>query len=207
MAAKDVLMIFVKYPEPGKVKTRLAKTLGGEIAVELYRLMAEDIIRRLKGCRRYKIIIFFDPPHRASDMKDWLGNDLCYIQQSGQDLGERLTNAFGVAFDSGARRAVVIGTDCLGITQGTVSKTLQCLDEKDVVIGPAEDGGYYLLGLSQYIPELFHSIDWSTNKVFHQTIEKAKRLSLSSTVLEPLRDVDEPSDLSPALLHLLQQKT
>ena len=206
MSVEDVLMIFAKYPEPGRVKTRLAKTLGDDTAVQLYRLMAADIIRRLKGCRHYKTVIFFDPPHRASGIKDWLGTDLCYIKQSGQDLGERLSNAFRVVLRSGAGRAVVIGTDCLGITQDTISKTLQYLAEKDVVIGPAEDGGYYLLGLSQYIPELFISIDWSTDKVFHQTIDEVKRLGLSFAILKPLKDLDDSSDLHPALYYLLKQR-
>lgn len=203
MKAENVLMVFIKYPEPGKVKTRLAEMLGTEAAARLYRFMAEDIIQRLKGCEQYSTIIFFDPPDKASHIRNWLGDDQHYIQQSGQDLGKKLSNAFRAIFDSGARRAVVIGTDCLGITQDTVTKTLQYLNERDVVIGPAEDGGYYLLGLSSHTPEIFDSIDWSTNKVFHQTVEKAKQLNLSYTVLEPLKDVDEPSDLPPALLHLL----
>ncbi|MFQ5956218.1 MAG: TIGR04282 family arsenosugar biosynthesis glycosyltransferase [Candidatus Brocadiales bacterium] len=207
VTAEDVLIAFVKYPEPGKVKTRLAKTVGAEVAACFYKVMAEDIVRRLKGCRQYKTIIFFNPPRRASDIKDWLGGDLSYIKQSGQDLGEKISNAFGVVFDSGARRAVVIGTDCLGITQGIITKTLRHLGENDVVIGPAQDGGYYLLGLSQYIPELFDSVDWSTDKVFQQTLDKAKRLNLSIAVLEPLKDVDEPTDISPDLLHLLKQQS
>ena len=205
---EDVLMIFVKYPEPGKVKTRLAKTLGAKEAARLYRVMAEDVIRCL-GTNvhgRYDTIIFFDPPDRASDIKDWLGNGRSYTPQSGRDLGEKLANAFRTVFDLGARRAAVIGTDCLSITGEIITETLQHLDKKDVVIGPAEDGGYYLLGLSRNIPELFDSIDWSTDKVFRQTVEKTKRLKLSYTTLEPLKDLDEPSDLSPTVLQMLRQK-
>ncbi|HHT9135544.1 MAG TPA: TIGR04282 family arsenosugar biosynthesis glycosyltransferase [Candidatus Avalokitesvara rifleensis] len=208
MSTEDVLMIFVKYPEPGKVKTRLAKTLGAKEAARLYRIMAEDVIRRL-GTNvhgKYDTIIFFDPPDRASDIKDWLGNGRSYTPQSGRDLGEKLANAFHTVFNSGARRAVVIGTDCLSITGEIITEALQHLEKKDVVIGPAEDGGYYLLGLSRNIPELFDSVDWSTDKVFRQTVEKAQRLGLSHTTLEPLKDLDEPSDLSPTVLQMLRQK-
>lgn len=207
MSAEDALMIFVKYPEPGKVKTRLAKTLGAKEAARLYRVMAEDVIRRL-GTNvhgKYDTIIFFDPPDRASDIKDWLGSGRSYTPQSGRDLGEKLANAFRTVFDLGARRAVVIGTDCLSITGEIITGALQHLEKKDVVIGPAEDGGYYLLGLSRNIPELFGSVDWSTDKVFRQTVEKAKRLGLSYTTLERLKDLDEYSDISISHQHLLQR--
>lgn len=209
MSAENVLMIFVKYPEPGRVKTRLAKTLGAKEAARLYRVMAEDVIKRLgtNAHGKYNTIIFFDPPDRASDIKDWLGNDRSYTPQSGRDLGEKLANAFRTVFDSGARRTVVVGTDCLSITEETITETLQYLDKKDMVIGPAEDGGYYLLGLSRYMPELFDSVDWSTDKVFRQTVEKARRLGLSYTTLEPLKDLDEYSDMSISHQYLLQRDT
>jgi rSAM/selenodomain-associated transferase 1 len=209
VSAENILMIFVKYPAPGRVKTRLAKTLGAKEAAQLYRLMAEDVIRRL-GTNvhgKYDTIIFFDPPDRASDIKDWLGNGRSYTPQSGRDLGEKLANAFRTVFDLGARRAVVIGTDCLSITGEIITGALQHLEKKDVVIGPTEDGGYYLLGLSRNIPELFDSIDWSTDKVFRQTVEKAKRLGLSYTTLERLKDLDEYSDISISHQHLLQRDT
>ena len=200
-------MIFVKYPEPGKVKTRLAGTLGKEAAARLYRRMAGDIIRRLalKGCEQYETIIFFDPPERASDVRDWLGDDECYIQQSGGDLGERLSNAFRAVFNSGAGRAVVVGTDCPDVTQDIVTRALQHLREKDVVIGPAEDGGYYLLGLSSHAPGTFDSIDWSTGRVFQQTIEKIKQQGLSFVTLEPLKDLDGPEDLPAAFLDIQRE--
>ncbi len=205
MAIGNVLMIFVKYPEPGKVKTRLAGTLGKEAAARLYRRMAGDIIHRLKGCGQYETVIFFDPPERASDVRDWLGDDQCYIQQSGGDLGERLSNAFRTVFNSGAGRAVVVGTDCPDVTQDIVTRALQHLREKDVVIGPAEDGGYYLLGFSNHAPGTFDSIDWSTGRVFQQTIEKIKQQGLSFVTLEPLKDLDRPEDLPAALLDIQRE--
>lgn len=205
MSAGNVLMIFVKYPEPGRVKTRLAKAIGDGEAARLYRLMAEDVIRSLKDCSEYSTIIFFAPPGRASDVQNWLGDGQSYMPQSGRNLGERLANAFRTVFDMGARRAVVIGTDCQDITPETITSSLEYLGKKDLVIGPAEDGGYYLLGLSRHAPELFDSIDWSTDNVFRQTVEKTKRLGLSYITLELLKDLDEYSDMSISHQHLLQQ--
>lgn len=207
MSVENVLMIFVKYPEVGKVKTRLAKALGDDTAARLHRHMAEDIIHRLKRCHEYRTVVFFHPPGRESDMREWLGGDLYYIRQSGQDLGERLANAFNVVLRSGARHAVVIGSDCPDVSQEVVMRAFQHLNENDVVIGPARDGGYYLLGLSRYIPGVFSSIDWSTERVFNQTIERVRELNLSFTILEALGDVDEPSDLPRAIIESLRLKT
>ncbi|MEE9487540.1 MAG: TIGR04282 family arsenosugar biosynthesis glycosyltransferase [Candidatus Brocadiales bacterium] len=211
---EDVLIIFVKYPEPGKVKTRLARAIGEGGASRLYRLMAEDTVGRLgaRGSGRhrnngeYETIVFYDPPEKFQEIKDWLGGGLRYIEQSGKNLGERLAGAFDVVFCAGARRVAVVGTDCPGVTQDTVTKALARLREKDVVIGPAADGGYYLIGLSRNAPELFASIDWSTDMVFNQTLENVERLGLSFTTLEVMKDVDELSDLSAEQLHSIERK-
>jgi rSAM/selenodomain-associated transferase 1 len=201
---KDVLMIFVKYPEPGKVKTRLARSIGEDKASRLYRLMAEDTVGRLgvSGSGQhgkngeYETIVLYDPPEKFWEIKDWLGGGLRYMKQSGENLGERLAGAFDAVFCAGARRVAVVGTDCPGVTHDTVTKALARLGENDVVIGPAADGGYYLIGLSRNAPELFASIDWSTDMVFNQTLENVERLGLSFTTLEVMKDVDELSDLS-----------
>ncbi len=111
-----------------------------------------------------------------------------------------------MVFCAGARRVAVVGTDCPGVTQDTVTKALARLREKDVVIGPAVDGGYYLIGLSRNTPGLFASIDWSTDMVFNQTLENVKRLGLSFTTLEVMKDVDELSDLSAEQLHSIERR-
>ncbi len=195
MAIKDVLIILVKYPEPGRVKTRLAEMLGADEAARLYRDMAEDIIGRLEGCGACETIIFFDPPERASDVREWLGEEFSYMEQSGGDLGQRISNAFESMFKAGAGRVVVIGTDCTEVTREVVTRGFLSLEKEDVVVGPAKDGGYYLLGLSCHLPALFDSIDWSTDRVFGQTVERIKEQGLSFGTLEPLKDLDEPSDL------------
>lgn len=192
-----MLLIFVKYPEPGKVKTRLAKNIGSENAAILYRKMAESIIYELSKLTDYKKIIFFDPPDRKKDVVGWLKfNGLSFISQEGNSLGEKMSNAFSHAFSLGAANAVVVGTDCPQIATETIEKAFEKLETSDVVIGPSYDGGYYLLGLRRLIPELFYDIDWGTNLVFDQTMKRLRRDRIKSECLEMLRDVDTVEDLS-----------
>jgi rSAM/selenodomain-associated transferase 1 len=192
-----MLLIFVKYPEPGKVKTRLAKDIGSENAALLYRKMAENTVYNLSKSSDYRKIIFFDPPERRSDVKRWLKiNGLSFIAQEGNSLGERMSNAFSHAFSLGALKAVIVGTDCPQIRRETILKAFEKLDTSEAVIGPTYDGGYYLLGFSRFIPQVFHDIDWSTNLVFDQTMQKLQHNSITSECLEMLRDVDTFEDLS-----------
>lgn len=192
-----MVLIFVKYPEPGKVKTRLAKNIGSENAALLYRNMAESIIYDLSKLTDYTKIIFFDPPERRNDVMRWLKfNGLSFVAQEGNSLGENMSNAFSHAFSLGAAKAVVIGTDCPQITTQTIVKAFANLETSEVVIGPSYDGGYYLLGLRRLIPELFYDIDWSTNLVFDQTMKRLRHNGIKSECLEMLRDVDTVEDLS-----------
>jgi uncharacterized protein len=192
-----MLLIFVKYPEPGKVKTRLAKYIGLENAALLYRKMAESIIHDLSELADHRKIIFFDPPERKHDVMRWLKfNALSFIAQEGNTLGERMSNAFSHAFSLGADKAVIIGTDCPQITTQTILKAFEKLETSEVVIGPSYDGGYYLLGLRRFIPEIFDDIYWSTNLVFDQTIKKLRHNGINPECLEMLRDVDTVDDLS-----------
>jgi uncharacterized protein len=192
-----MLLIFVKYPEPGKVKTRLAKNIGLENAAVLYRKMAETIIHDLSKLTDYTKIIFFDPPERKNDVMRWLTfNGLSFIAQEGNSLGEKMLNAFSHAFSLGADKAVIIGTDCPQITTQTILRAFEKLEKSEAVIGPSYDGGYYLLGLRRFSREIFHDIDWSTNLVFDQTMKKIRDEGLQSTCLETLRDVDTVEDLS-----------
>lgn len=192
-----MLLIFVKYPEPGMVKTRLAKSIGSENAALLYRKMAESIIYDLSKSTDYRKIIFFDPPQRKNDVTRWLKIDgLSFIVQEGNSLGEKMSNAFSHAFSLGAPKAVIIGTDCPQITTQTIAKAFEKLETSEVVIGPSSDGGYYLLGLRRLIPEVFCNIDWSTDLVFDQTMKKLRGNGIKSECLEMLRDVDTVEDLS-----------
>ena len=193
-----MLLIFVKYPEPGKVKTRLAENIGSENAATLYREMAESIVNELSKLTDYKKIIFFDPPQRKNDIMRWLKfSGFSFMPQEGKSLGERMSNAFNHAFSVGAaKKVVIVGTDCPQVTTQTIVKAFDKLETSEVVIGPSYDGGYYLLGLKRLIPEVFHDIDWSTNLVFGQTMKKLRNCGIRPECLEMLRDLDTVEDLS-----------
>lgn len=192
-----MLLIFVKYPEPGKVKTRLAKDIGSANAAALYRKMAENIICNLSKLTDYTKIIFFHPPERKNDIMRWLQyGGLYFIAQEGHSLGERMSHAFSHAFSQGAKKAVIVGTDCPELKRQTIIRAFEKLDDAEVVIGPSYDGGYYLLGLRRFIPGIFQHIDWSTDQVLDQTMKKLRLSGILSERLEMLRDVDTIEDLT-----------
>ncbi len=200
-----ILLIFVKYPEPGKVKTRLAKDIGKKNAAQIYATMAKAVIDNLSKSKKHKTIIFFDPPERKTDINNWLQCGGCkFFPQNGSSLGEKMANAFLRAFSLGAEKAVIIGTDCIDISNDLINESFSTLHKTDVVLGPAEDGGYYLLGLKKPIPEIFNNIDWSTNRVLNQTLEKLREKKLRFKLLQTLKDIDTANDLNDALLAKIQ---
>jgi rSAM/selenodomain-associated transferase 1 len=199
----------VKLPRPGAVKTRLAAEIGPDAAADLYRALAEHVLEEttpLAG--EYERLVFFDPPEAAEPMRAWLPG-LRLLAQAGGDLGARMSDAFARAFARGASRVAVVGTDAPGVSRETVSEALLALDAADVVVGPAEDGGYYLLALRQAWPELLSGIAWSTPRVAAQTRARAATLQLRVHELPALRDVDTLDDLRdewPRLGRLLEAR-
>ena len=144
----------------------------------------------------YETVIFFTPQDKHKQIKEWLGENWNFVAQSGNDLGERLLNAFEYVFNTGAKQAVVIGTDSPLIERKNILNVFSRLDEKDCVIGPTYDGGYYLLGLNCVQAELFTIEEYSTDRVFENTMEKAQNLGLNVQVLEKCLDVDTVDDLN-----------
>jgi hypothetical protein len=199
VTAIDCLIVFTRYPESGKAKTRLIPALGATGAAELHRQMAEHTLAQVRNLRSHlplTIEIRFTGGDLAQ-MSAWLGTDLEYGQQGTGDLGDRLSQAFLSAFDRGFRSVVMIGTDCPALDKSVLITALQQLQHHELVLGPAADGGYYLIGLRQYHPELFQGIAWSSDRVFAQTCTIAQQLGLLvSTNLPVLRDVDYPEDLT-----------
>jgi len=194
---KTSLIVFLKYPEPGKVKTRLAKDVGEKRAAEIYSKMVTTILEQVINSTSYRTIIYYDPPDKLDEIIRWLRkNDLSYSAQSGKTLGDRITNAFKEVFDSGTDKAVIIGTDCVDVFSDTIREAISVLGNKDVIVGPAEDGGYYLLGLNKHRPEIFKDIKWSTEEVLKQTIEKILDHNLSYALLRTLNDIDNVNDLN-----------
>lgn len=195
---KERLIIFTRYPEPGETKTRLIPALGPEGAAILQRQMTEYTLAQARAlqslCPLFVEVCFAGGDRHL--MKSWLGTDLSYEYQSQGNLGARITKAFEAAFKVNMDRVVTIGTDCPGLDVQLLAKAFQALHQHDLVLGPAIDGGYYLIGLRRLIPELFEEIDWGTSGVFQQTVDVAESLDLSIACLIPLADVDRPEDLA-----------
>ena len=187
------LLIFTRYPEAGSVKTRLIPTLGADGARNLHRKMAEHTIKRL-DCLTAEMEVCFTG-RGEKEMQEWLGKKRSYSPQGGGDLGQRLLKAFAQAFCQGEDKVVVVGTDCPDLTAAHVQEAFHLLDEFDLVLGPAADGGYYLLGLNRLYKDLFESIPWGTGEVLQATLNKAKLLGINTVLLERLADVDRPKDL------------
>ena len=194
----ETLIIFSRYPEPGKTKTRLIPALGAEGAAELQRKMTEHI---LKTAQEYKsrqdvtIEVHFAGGN-GELMFEWLGNGIKYVSQVSGDLGHKMHLAFDRSFKLGSQRVVTIGIDCPDISQEILENAFNSLQKQDLVLGPAKDGGYYLIGLNQTLPQLFQNINWGTEKVLNQTEYIAQQLNLSIHYLPALSDVDRPQDLT-----------
>lgn len=188
------LIIFVRYPEAGMAKTRLIPALGEIGAAELYRQMAESTIAEVRKLQDVSICVYFTGGS-IQQMQDWLGNDLEYQVQPSGDLGDRLIHAFQLMFDRGAESVIAIGTDCPDLTSEILTLAFTQLRTHHLSIGAATDGGYYLIGLDQLIPDIFQNIAWSTDIVFEQTLEIVKRLNLPIAFLPTLNDIDRPEDL------------
>jgi rSAM/selenodomain-associated transferase 1 len=189
------LIVFVKHPAPGQVKTRLVPVLGEELATALYRALGETILEAtVPGPGEYERLVFFAPEDAAEGMRAWLPG-LRLLPQAGANLGERMAGAFARAFERGATRVAIVGTDAPAVSRATVVEALEALDAADVVLGPAEDGGYYLLAVSQPRPELFEGVSWSTSTVLEETRSRADRGGLKTHLLPRLRDIDTAEDL------------
>jgi uncharacterized protein len=189
------LILFTRYPEPNRTKTRLIPILGAEGAANLHSEMTEHTLSQVLPLNVPVEVRFSGGTEEL--MRAWLGSSLVYQAQGEGDLGERMMRAFCDSFQQGAReiKTIIIGSDCPGIDAQILATAFAHLDEVDLVLGPALDGGYYLIGLKYLIPDLFKNISWGTSEVLRQTIDVAQSLGVSFTYLAPLADVDRPEDL------------
>jgi len=196
-ATRNRLIVFTRYPEPGESKTRLIPALGPQGAADLHQKMTEHTLswaRRWKGHCAGSLEVHFTGKSEES-FQEWLGPDLSFRPQSEGDLGARMHQAFRQAFREGAEKVVIVGTDCPGLNENLTQEAFARLEQGDVVLGPAKDGGYYLIGLPRPVEELFRRIPWGTGEVLAKTLETAQRLGLRVSLLETLDDVDRPEDL------------
>ena len=193
----ETLIIFSRYPQPGKTKTRMIPALGADGAARLQRKMTEHTLntaKQLLSNRNITIEIHFAGGDLEL-MRQWLGKDLQYVAQVGGDLGEKMRSAFDRAFSSGKQRVVTIGIDCPDIDSIILNNAFDSLQNHDLTLGSAADGGYYLIGLDRAVPQLFDNINWGTERVLEQTNNIANKLDLQVHYLPTLSDVDRPEDL------------
>ncbi len=192
------LILFARFPVAGKVKTRLIPALGAEGAAALHRRLVLRSLRTahaLCQSENVELEIRFAGDD-ANPMQHWLGDGwLCRPQCEG-DLGQRMAGAFADSFREGSPATVIIGSDCPSLTPETLATAFESLRTNPVVFGPATDGGYYLIGLTKFVPELFQGIAWGTETVLAQSLENLKRLGNKPALLQSLDDLDRPEDMT-----------
>ena len=189
MRNKNLLLVFTRNPELGKVKTRLAKTIGDEAALKTYKILLKhtaNVIEKI-ACDK---AIYYSVKVREND--GW-SESFQKHKQEGNDLGIRMYNAFKKGFESGYKKVVIVGSDLFDLEEKHINKAFEELTNNDVVIGPAEDGGYYLLGLKKENKAIFQNKNWGTSTVLNDTLQNLKEHSIS--YLEELNDIDTYEDL------------
>ncbi len=191
------VLFFIKNPEKAKVKTRLASAVGERAAVKLYRQFLLEMLSTLNR-GTFLFYIYFQPHNSLNDLKNWLGEDYLYMPQIGENLGERMKNAFIEAFAMKFKRVLLIGSDIPDLPLEFIDTAFEYLNHGEVVIGPSVDGGYYLIGFrnDMFLPRTFEKIPWSTDKVFNETMKILENEKLTVYALEPLRDIDTVEDLA-----------
>jgi hypothetical protein len=201
----SVVIVFTRYPEPGFVKTRLIPALGAEAACRISRRLAEQTLEHLRVLRRrlpVAVEVHFAGGNETA-MAQWLGREWKYLPQVEGDLGRRMNQALIGAFHRGGHPVLLIGTDCPALTAHLLQKAMDLLENHDLVLGPAQDGGYYLIGMKAPQPALFPpDLPWGTDQVLEETLRAADRQGLQAALLETLPDIDRPEDLSAAALDL-----
>jgi rSAM/selenodomain-associated transferase 1 len=196
MRERQCVLLFIKAPVKGRVKSRLAAAIGEEAALEIYKGFVTAIVETMKaGHYPFRIAVY--PREALESARHWLGNDLVYLPQTGKDLGERMKNAFARVFSGGIERAVLIGSDIPDLPDEVIPEAFRSLESKDAVIGPAPDGGYYLIGFNArtFLAGAFDGIPWSTKTVFSDTMQVLERSSWTVHQLPLWRDVDTLEDL------------
>ncbi len=192
------LIIFIKNPILGTVKTRLAKSVGAEQALAIYKDLLEQCRLETSKVDAHRFLFY------SQEIKEdgWPDDFFIKNLQEDGDLGERINGAFHTVFKEKEEKTLIIGSDCYDLTAAIIEQAFEELDKADLVIGPANDGGYYLLGTKKFFPLLFEGISWSTSQVFDQTVGQAKRLGLSTAFLQELVDIDTLDDLKKSSYEL-----
>ncbi|NRA92211.1 MAG: glycosyltransferase [Psychroserpens sp.] len=186
----SALIIFTRNPELGKCKTRLAKTIGDQAALDIYKFLLSHTSKVATNVDADRFV-FYTECIESED--SWSSEYFQKELQQGVDLGERMLNAFQYILEKGYKKVVIIGSDLLEITSEIIEEAYYKLDSNDIVIGPALDGGYYLLGMKELISEIFSNKEWGTSSVYEHTINNLQKHKVS--VLKELNDIDTFDDL------------
>ena len=188
------LALFARRPAAGEVKTRLSPAVPAALAFDLYRALLDDAIALTARAEADERFLYWAGAS-AAEGGPALPPEFLEREQQGRGLGERIERAFDELIASATDRAVIVGADCPGLEAPAIGAAFAALGSHDAVLGPARDGGYYLVGLRRPAPSLFRGIDWGSPRVLDQTLERAKRAGLSAALLHPLDDLDMPADL------------
>lgn len=186
---RDKLIIFVKAPRPGTVKTRLAKEIGETAALEAYRELVHRLIENLRDLSNVELR--YTPDDAAEEIDGWRLVSWTLAAQGGGDLGTRMQRAFEQSLKTDRKKAIVIGSDCPTITVSDIRQGFDKLAFHDAVLGPSRDGGYWLIGLKRAHPKLFRNMKWSTATVFQETLNRMRRLNLTCAILPEKTDIDD----------------
>jgi uncharacterized protein len=201
MSDKKCMLLFIKFPEKGTVKSRLAKDIHEDSALSLYRNFVFDILKTLKT-RKYQLKLCFCPPDDLDKVSAWLGKGYSYMPQQGKDLGERMKNAFRETFSEGFAKVLLIGSDIPDLTCTIIEEAYE-FDNYDAVIGPSLDGGYYLIGFKYdtFSPEIFEGMHWGTDRIFRDTMDVLRKKRYRVHILPEKRDIDTLEDLRAFFEH------
>lgn len=186
----NLLIIFTRNPELGKVKTRLAKDVGDNAALNIYKFLLQHTVSVTKDLDLSKEV-YYSEEIRDTDI--WDNSYFSKKLQQGSELGERMQNAFKTGFQNGFKNIIIIGSDLYDLKTSDIKTAFSLLENKDAVIGPATDGGYYLLGMSKLYPEVFQQKKWGTSSVLEETLKDLKGKNIA--LLEERNDVDYYSDI------------
>lgn len=192
MQCESLLIVFVKAPRAGLVKTRLAGQMGSAAACAAYQRLVRTVLSQIDSLPNVQLR--YSPDDAKAEVRPWQKPVWTMAPQGAGDLGARLTRAFSDAFKKGASRVAIIGSDCPWLSAEDIQQAWDELDSNDVVLGPACDGGYWLIALREPLAELFTRISWSTPNVLKQTVARAEEQRLRLKQLRELRDVDTLED-------------
>ena len=203
---ENVLIIFVREPVEGQVKTRLAAALGERAACEFYKAFLKDLAVKVRGFPEYQRVVYYVHSAGNEFLKGVFPDYPMNIQQ-GVHLGERMLLAFLEAFKEGAKKVVLIGSDCPDLPAESIEEAFVELDSKEAVFGPCSGGGYYLVGMKGFCPELFEQIEWGTGKVLEETLQRAEGSYIRVDLLKEWSDIDTIEDLKMLQVRLAGLKT